>query len=78
MKSTARERARPTANVLPENLDRLVDIKVVSPLAGLGRSAIADRVKANLFPQPIRLSSRCTRWRLSEVQAWVASQGKPQ
>jgi predicted DNA-binding transcriptional regulator AlpA len=22
------------------------------------------------FPQPIKLSQRCTRWRLAEIEAW--------
>ena len=26
------------------------------------------------FPQPVRLSERCTRWKLSEVEAWEAAQ----
>jgi len=25
------------------------------------------------FPQPVKLSERCTRWRLSEIEAWEAS-----
>ncbi len=25
------------------------------------------------FPKPVRLSSRCTRWKLSELEAWESS-----
>jgi len=25
------------------------------------------------FPKPVRLSDRCTRWRLDELEAWEAS-----
>lgn len=25
------------------------------------------------FPQPVRLSPGCTRWKLSEIEAWEAS-----
>lgn len=27
------------------------------------------------IPKPIKLSSRCTRWRLSEILEWEAKQG---
>lgn len=27
------------------------------------------------FPQPIRFTAGCSRWRLSDVQAWEASRG---
>ena len=26
------------------------------------------------FPQPIKLSERCTRWKLSEIEAWEQAQ----
>jgi len=26
------------------------------------------------FPQPIKLSERCTRWKLSEIEAWESAQ----
>lgn len=28
------------------------------------------------FPQPIRPSSKCTRWRASEIAEWIDSLGK--
>lgn len=27
------------------------------------------------FPKPVRLTSGCTRWRLSDVEAWEAGRG---
>ncbi len=29
--------------------------------------------KAGTFPQPVKLSERCTRWKLSEIEAWEAA-----
>ena len=26
------------------------------------------------FPQPVKLSERCTRWKLSEIEAWEQAQ----
>ena len=28
------------------------------------------------FPQPIKLSERCTRWKLSDVETWEAAQSE--
>lgn len=29
------------------------------------------------FPKPIRLSPGCTRWRLSDIEAWESTKAKP-
>ncbi|MGR6981261.1 helix-turn-helix transcriptional regulator [Testudinibacter sp. P27/CKL/0425] len=39
-----------------------------------GRTKLNELVKANQFPQPIRLSSNFIRWNLSEVEAWIEQQ----
>ncbi|WP_062195735.1 helix-turn-helix transcriptional regulator [Caldimonas taiwanensis] len=55
----------------------LVDIKVVRRLAGFTSSTpVYDRVRSGTMPAPIRLSKRCTRWRLGEIRAWLEAQGK--
>ncbi len=28
------------------------------------------------FPQPVRLSERCTRWKLADIEAWEAKQAE--
>lgn len=54
----------------------LVDIKTVRALCGFTSStAIYDRLRAQRFPEPIRLSKRCTRWRLRDIHAWLEAQG---
>lgn len=52
--------------------DRLIDVKEVCAITGTGRSWVHEKTTAQQFPQPIRLGPRYTRWRASEVSAWVA------
>lgn len=44
----------------------------------VSRQTIWRLVKSDpTFPKPIRLTPGCTRWLLSEVQAWEASKRSP-
>lgn len=52
--------------------DRLIADKEVAHLLGASRSWPWKLAQAGKFPAPIKLSNRCTRWRLSEVRAWMA------
>jgi predicted DNA-binding transcriptional regulator AlpA len=53
----------------------LVDINTVLNLTGFKSSTpIYARVKEHKFPAPIRLSRRCSRWRLRDVMAWCEAQ----
>lgn len=53
----------------------LLQIATVKALAGLSRSTIYDRIAKGTFPAPsARLSSRCVRWRASEITAWLDAQ----
>jgi prophage regulatory protein len=60
----------------PQGDDRLIPITEVSSLVGLKSSAIYNRVATGAMPAPVRLSSRCSRWRLSQIRAWIAAQGE--
>lgn len=53
--------------------DRLLSLAEVERLTGLRSSALYLRVQRNEFPAPLRISSRCSRWRESEVIAWIES-----
>jgi len=44
----------------------------VARMLGASRSGVWKWYSEGRFPAPIKLSARCTRWRLSEVQAWMA------
>lgn len=49
--------------------------KNLSERYGVSRTSIWRWVHTKGFPQPIRLTAGCTRWRLSDVEAWEAEQG---
>ncbi|ROT44920.1 hypothetical protein CHR62_10090 [Pusillimonas sp. NJUB218] len=46
--------------------------KEVAHLLGASRSWPWKLVQTGKFPAPIKLSARCTRWRLSAVREWMA------
>lgn len=52
---------------------RLIRYPEVHDLTGLPRSTLYDYLQAGTFPAPVRLSARSVAWRLSEVEAWIAS-----
>ena len=48
----------------------LLDVKQVAELLNIGVSTVWALVKEGRFPEPIRLTSRCSRWKRSDVVAW--------
>lgn len=52
--------------------DRLITDREVAHLLGASRSWPWKLARDGRFPQPVKLSTRCTRWRLSDVQAFMA------
>lgn len=55
--------------------DALLRIEIVRQATGLGDATIYRKLKAGAFPQPVRLGSRCTRWKAADVRAWIQAQG---
>lgn len=53
------------------NGDALLRIEVVLALTGLGKTHVYGLMARGQFPQPIRLSARCVRWRAAAVSAWI-------
>ena len=51
----------------------LLRLSEVQRIVGLKKTAIYSRVEAGLFPEPLKLSERCVRWRAEEIEAWVAN-----
>lgn len=45
----------------------------VEATVGLGRSAIYNLMAKNLFPKPVKLTAKAVGWRLSDIDAWLAS-----
>lgn len=55
------------------NPSALLRIETVTALTGLCRSSIYNLIAAGRFVDPVRLSTRCTRFRAGDVTAWLAS-----
>jgi prophage regulatory protein len=62
----------PTAD--PLSLLRLPE---VIALTGMSRSTLYDRIAAGRFPEPLRLGTRMSRWRLGEIQHWLRQGAVP-
>jgi prophage regulatory protein len=54
---------------------RFLDFPEVSETVKLSRTPIRNRIKAGTFPAPVALSSRCVRWRSTDIAAWLEAQG---
>ena len=39
----------------------------------LGKTAIYKRMNAGVFPRPVVLGERCVRWRVKDIDLWIAS-----
>ncbi|EXA93893.1 prophage CP4-57 regulatory family protein [Acinetobacter sp. 1295259] len=39
----------------------------------MGESTIWNKVRSGDFPQPIRLSTRLTVWRIEDIEEWIKS-----
>lgn len=51
--------------------ERLLAVKEVAHLSGLGVSTVWRNSKSGMMPKPIKVSANTTRWRLSEINAWL-------
>lgn len=60
---------------VPPNVaaERLIRLNEVLARTGLGQAAIYDRMLRGEFPKPVRISQKCSRWIMSEVEAWIAA-----
>lgn len=56
--------------VTPAQPDKLIRIKTVCELSGLGKTSVYSIPD---FPKRVVLSRRAVGWRLSEVLAWIES-----
>jgi predicted DNA-binding transcriptional regulator AlpA len=57
--------------VIVMNVDRLLKDKECCEVLNVSRATWWNGVKKGIFPQPIKLTERTTRWRLSEVLALI-------
>lgn len=54
--------------------EKFLKISEVVVTAGISRSLIYSLIKAGKFPEPIRIGTKCKRWRESEILSWMAEQ----
>jgi len=63
-----REASKPTN---PE--DRMLRLREVLRMAGIGSSAAYEAMAKGEFPRSYRLVGRARGWKLSDIQQWIAS-----
>ena len=51
----------------------LITRQEVEKMLCLGRSTIYRGMQEGWFPLPIRIGPRAVRWKLSEIEAWLAT-----
>ena len=56
--------------------ERLLTSSQLGALLGLSRAAIYVEMKQRGLPRPIRIGSRSSRWKLSEILSWIESREK--
>jgi predicted DNA-binding transcriptional regulator AlpA len=54
----------------------LLRIRLLEAIPGLSHSTIYGKLKASEFVEPVRLGTRCTRFRAGDMQAWLAAQSR--
>ncbi|EWH09032.1 phage transcriptional regulator AlpA [Catenovulum agarivorans DS-2] len=52
-------------------MTRLIKLKTVLNVTGLGRSTLYEYVKNGQFPKPVDLGIRNVAWVESEVEEWI-------
>jgi len=71
--------AKSTGKVNPQPLaaasvpHALLNIQTVAAVTGISHPTIYRKVAAKQFPEPVRLGTRCTRWRSADVMEWIAA-----
>jgi prophage regulatory protein len=76
---TRKTKSAPT--VLPNSLqapDSLLRLPEVLACVGVAKSTLYGFVQRGLFPAPIKVGTRLSAWRTSEVQAYIQGQFQPQ
>ena len=52
-----------------------IPVDAVAQRYGVSRATVWRWAQHDKFPKPVKLSPGCTRWKLSDVEAWEAKQG---
>ena len=52
---------------------KLLSLRQVIAMVGLTKSTIYRLMDAGDFPRPLKLGSRCVRWLVDDVNAWISN-----
>lgn len=56
--------------------DNFLSDKIVAGRYGVSRATIWRWAQTGRFPQPVKLSPGCTRWRSSDIEQWEVKRGE--
>jgi predicted DNA-binding transcriptional regulator AlpA len=65
-----------TVPVMPEDL-KLLSAKDVTALLGVSESWLWAQLQKGVFPEPLRLGRRCTRWRTRDIRDYLDQRAGP-
>ncbi len=51
--------------------DRMLKLPEVLKVTGLSRPTVYRLIKEKMFPEQVKLTANCVRWRHSEIQQWI-------
>lgn len=54
-------------------MEKILRLPEVLATVGTSRSFVYDQIRTGKFPKPIKLGSRASGWRLSDIEAWIES-----
>ena len=54
-------------------LDRIIRAREITAIVGLSRPYLYVLINKGEFPEPVKLSSRASGWRESDIAAWIES-----
>ncbi|MBK5549086.1 AlpA family transcriptional regulator [Pseudomonas sp. TH03] len=55
---------------------KIIRLKQVVDVTGLGRSTVYKYIAEGFFPKPVSLGDRCVGWLEGEVQDWILARVK--
>lgn len=68
------QKPEPTIDRQPREAPMLLSIKEVADRIGVSESTVRNYVKADVFPKSVQYGPRTVRWKIEDIQAWIAGQ----
>jgi len=59
--------------MITNNIPKMCRLSLVTELMGLCRSSIYRLIKDRLFPRPVKIGTRASRWPSNEIEAILAA-----